>query len=209
MFNINGPSGPTSRHERPMRDPNAKKTSNTRKSVPWTSGEHPSHKADKENCISTLFQGCNFYFNGRTGNVSSYYLIKMVKAHGGSISIMHRKSRVTHVIATNLSGSKTEAVLQSRVTHVIATNLSGSKTEAVLQSRVTHVIATNLSGSKTEAVLQSGGRIHCVQPQWILDSIEKGKRQPEAKYVVCKDMTVAASGASFFQPQKVRKTSSD
>ncbi|CAK4732708.1 unnamed protein product [Aphanomyces euteiches] len=96
-----------------------------------------------------------------------YYLIKMVKAHGGSISIMHRKSRVTHVIATNLSGSK------------------------------------------TEAVLQSGGRIHCVQPQWILDSIEKGKRQPEAKYVVCKDMTVAASGASFFQPQKVRKTSSD
>ncbi|CAK4085947.1 unnamed protein product [Aphanomyces euteiches] len=166
MFNINGPSGPTCRHERPLRDPNAKKTSNTRKSVPWTSGEHPSHKADKENCISTLFQGCNFYFNGRTGNVSSYYLIKMVKAHGGSISITHRKSRVTHVIATNLSGSK------------------------------------------TEAVLQSGGRIHCVQPQWILDSIEKGKRQPEAKYVVCKDTTVATSGASFFEPQKVRKTSS-
>ncbi|ETV78028.1 hypothetical protein H257_08245 [Aphanomyces astaci] len=66
------------------------------------------------------------------------------------------------------------------------------------KTRVTHVIATNLSGSKTEAVLKAGGRVHCVHPQWILDSIEKGKRQPEAKYVVCKDSTVSSSGASFF-----------
>ncbi|KAF0762131.1 hypothetical protein AaE_003348 [Aphanomyces astaci] len=162
MFNINGPSGPTSRNERPMRLPEDKRTAASA-AMKRSSEKHRSsssfheRKADKENaCVSTLFQGCNFYFNGRTGNVSSYYLIKMAKAHGAGTSIMHRKTRVTHVIATNLSGSK------------------------------------------TEAVLKAGGRVHCVHPQWILDSIEKGKRQPEAKYVVCKDSTVSSSGASFF-----------
>ncbi|KAF0694869.1 Aste57867_14269 [Aphanomyces stellatus] len=148
-----------------MRLPDDKKAAAMKKrSSPW-SGSAPSSRhsmtaaTDKENCVSSLFQGCNFYFNGRTGDVSSYYLIKMVKAHGGNTSIMHRKTRVTHVIASNLSGSK------------------------------------------TEAVIQSGGKVHCVQPQWILDSIAKGKRQPELNYGVCKDTTVASSGASFFAPK--------
>ncbi|ETV98638.1 hypothetical protein, variant [Aphanomyces invadans] len=97
--------------------------------------------------------------------VVRYNLIKMVKAHGGNTSIVHRKTRVTHVIATNLSGSK------------------------------------------TDAVLRSGGRVHCVHPQWIVDSIEKGKRQPEAKYVVCKDFTVSSSGMTFFTPSIVPQAS--
>ncbi|ETV98637.1 hypothetical protein H310_08754 [Aphanomyces invadans] len=168
MFNINGPSGPTSRNERSIRPQEDKRTAAAamKRSVARHHAAPLDRDVNKENaCVSTLFQGCNFYFNGHTGNVSSYNLIKMVKAHGGNTSIVHRKTRVTHVIATNLSGSK------------------------------------------TDAVLRSGGRVHCVHPQWIVDSIEKGKRQPEAKYVVCKDFTVSSSGMTFFTPSIVPQAS--
>ncbi|KDO23099.1 hypothetical protein SPRG_11943 [Saprolegnia parasitica CBS 223.65] len=152
MFSINGPSGPTNRNERAPRPPGSEKRKGHAPRRPTTvpSSGHPT--------LSAIFQGCNLYFDGRTGNVSSYYMTKMVKEHGASVSIMHRKTRVTHIVAENLNGSKTEALLKSR------------------------------------------GKILCVHPNWVLDSIKKGKRQPEFKYAIYKDAAAASSIQTFFQP---------
>ncbi|OQR96010.1 Rab1 family GTPase (PiYpt1), partial [Thraustotheca clavata] len=155
MFSINGPSGPTNRNERmpiPPRERNKK--SKAKAPEPYSRRTLPPASAQ----MSSIFQGCNLYFNGRTGNVSSYYLTKMAMEHGASISIMHRKTRVTHIVAMNLNGSK------------------------------------------TEALLRSGGKILCVHPDWVTDSIKKGKRQPEFKYLIYKDATATSTIKNFFEP---------
>lgn len=41
---------------------------------------------------------------------------------------------------------------------------------------MTHVICENLSGSKTDKALRSSSHVKYVRPEWILDSIKKGKR---------------------------------
>ncbi|OQR87595.1 cell division protein ftsZ [Achlya hypogyna] len=152
MFSINGPSGPTNRNERMPRPPGDKKS---KVQAPRPYAQVSTHRSASQPELSSIFRGCNLYFDGRTGNVSSYYLVKMAKEHGASVSIMHRKSRVTHIVAVNLNGSK------------------------------------------TETLLQSGGKILCVHPNWVLDSIKKGKRQPEFKYTIYKD-AAAASARAFF-----------
>ncbi|DBA03282.1 TPA: hypothetical protein N0F65_011641 [Lagenidium giganteum] len=57
--------------------------------------------------------GCNVFFNGRTGKVSSYFLAKLVEEHGGTVGSAFTKTRITHIVATNLNGSKADKVLKS------------------------------------------------------------------------------------------------
>lgn len=78
-----------------------------------------------------VFAGLTMYINGRTGDVSAcvrggvrgraparfgerghvrrahrHHLTRLIHEHGGSTGMMFRKTRVTHVVAVNLSGSK-------------------------------------------------------------------------------------------------------
>ena len=64
------------------------------------------HKVRKET-ESTIFSGVTCYFNGRTKvrGMGAYHLRKLVVMHGGKYS-MHSHRDVTHVICSNLCGSK-------------------------------------------------------------------------------------------------------
>ncbi|TMW60650.1 hypothetical protein Poli38472_000692 [Pythium oligandrum] len=95
-------------------------------------------------------QGCRIYFNGRTGKVSSYYLAKLVQEHGGNMSSEYKVTRVTHMVACNLSGSK------------------------------------------ADKVFKSCGKVKCVRPEWILESVKQGKRLPEFDFLVYKDKSSSA-----------------
>ncbi|KUF84137.1 DNA repair protein REV1 [Phytophthora nicotianae] len=62
---------------------------------------------------SDIFKGCRIVFNGRTGKVSSYYLAKLVQEHGGNVASTLTSTRVTHMVGSNLNGSKADKVLKS------------------------------------------------------------------------------------------------
>ncbi|KAI9995515.1 hypothetical protein PInf_012580 [Phytophthora infestans] len=62
---------------------------------------------------SDIFKGCRIVFNGRTGKVSSYYLAKLVREHGGNVASALTATRVTHMVGSNLNGSKADKVLKS------------------------------------------------------------------------------------------------
>ncbi|KAG9015882.1 hypothetical protein FRB90_004303 [Tulasnella sp. 427] len=65
----------------------------------------------------------------------------------------------------------------------IITLAGGSSTYA--QTSATHIITSQwLSGSKTDKLLTTRSRktIHVVSPEWLTDSIAKGKRQSEWRY---------------------------
>lgn len=181
MFAVNGPSGPTSRYERRVREHDPVLTQEQREEaqrrrqnffVPRSSDAtanttveksdacHTAQTlirlpvANKENAAPPIFQGCRLYFNGRTGNVTSYYLTKLVQDHGGNLA---REFKVT---------------------------------------RVTHIVACNLSGSKTDKLLKSCGKIKCVRPEWILESVKQGKKLPEYDFFVYKDASAKILAAA-------------
>ncbi|KAF8974451.1 hypothetical protein BDZ97DRAFT_24667 [Flammula alnicola] len=56
-------------------------------------------------------------------------------------------------------------------------------------SRCTHILTSRgLSGSKTHKILTNKMRtnVYVVKPEWVLDSIAKGKRRPERPYTIVK-----------------------
>ncbi|GAB9469309.1 hypothetical protein Gpo141_00006590 [Globisporangium polare] len=57
--------------------------------------------------------GCRIIFNGRTGNISSYYLAKLVQDHGGNVCSALTSAGVTHMVGANLSGSKAQKVIKA------------------------------------------------------------------------------------------------
>ena len=61
--------------------------------------------ADKNECVSRIFDGVTVYFQGRTADLSSYHLNKVVLLNGGNFAV-HPNARVTHIITTNLARSK-------------------------------------------------------------------------------------------------------
>ncbi|KAL0210746.1 hypothetical protein P9112_009044 [Eukaryota sp. TZLM1-RC] len=66
----------------------------------------------KEEATSDLFKDCSFYFNGRTGcSVGSHHLTKICQRNGGTVTPHFSCKRVSHVICTNLSSSKTTDAL--------------------------------------------------------------------------------------------------
>jgi len=53
-------------------------------------------------------------------------------------------------------------------------------------SQSTHIISSRgLNGFKTHKIqTRKGSVVHVVKPEWILDSLSIGKRQPERRYTV-------------------------
>jgi hypothetical protein len=70
--------------------------------------------AVKRGSEARVFEGCVVYFDGTTGQHSSMHLSKLVMLHGGNCSMTLNKSKVTHVVCENLSGSKTHKALHER-----------------------------------------------------------------------------------------------
>lgn len=63
----------------------------------------PSPSSSSTSC-PPIFAGLCLYVNGFTPRISGLQLKKLIQEHGGSIDITFAKRRVTHVVATNLSG---------------------------------------------------------------------------------------------------------
>ncbi|OWZ24682.1 DNA binding protein [Phytophthora megakarya] len=127
MFAVNGPSGPTSRNERRVKSEKQREVeAETRrryaekkreqfflkKCEQARSGKHDKEKVKEFPVQSNIFKGCRIVFNGRTGKVSSYYLAKLVQEHGGNVASAMTATRVTHMVGSNLSGSKADKVLK-------------------------------------------------------------------------------------------------
>ncbi|KAE9354421.1 hypothetical protein PF008_g4532 [Phytophthora fragariae] len=172
MFAVNGPSGPTSRHERRVKSDRQREEEEETRSR-WAEKKReqffrekraqseaakPATDKNKTKEIpneSNIFKGCRVVFNGRTGKVSSYYLAKLVQKHGGNVASMLTATRVTHMVGSNLNGSKADKVIK---------------------------------------VLT---KVKFVSPEWILKSVKQKKRQPEHEYLVYKDKV--SHGASSLQ----------
>ncbi|KAE9043949.1 hypothetical protein PR003_g3239 [Phytophthora rubi] len=121
MFAVNGPSGPTSRHERRVKSDRQREEEEETRSR-WAEKkreqffrEKPTDKNKTKEIPneSNIFKGCRVVFNGRTGKVSSYYLAKLVQEHGGNVASMLTATRVTHMVGSNLNGSKADKVIKS------------------------------------------------------------------------------------------------
>jgi len=61
---------------------------------------------------SDLFGGVNVYFEGYTGETSSYQLRNMVFENGGQVSYHFSSKKVSHVVCTNLCSSKADQFLK-------------------------------------------------------------------------------------------------
>eukprot|EP00483_Globobulimina_turgida_P004584 UN04593 len=62
-------------------------------------------KRRKLNDVCNIFDGVIVYFNGRTSDLSSFHLNKVLLINGGNFSV-HSNSKVTHIVTTNVSRSK-------------------------------------------------------------------------------------------------------
>lgn len=63
--------------------------------------------------VSQIFAGLSFYFNGRSGDKQTMHLKGAVSKHGGRTTPFMSMKGVTHVIAENLSASKTDKAMKS------------------------------------------------------------------------------------------------
>jgi type IV secretory pathway TrbF-like protein len=67
-------------------------------------------------------------------------------------------------------------------------------------SGATHILTSQqLSGSKTHKWLSSKSKVkpYVVRPEWVLDSVEAGKRLAEKNYNVVEDMSTTTLQAMF------------
>ncbi|TDH64781.1 uncharacterized protein CCR75_002112 [Bremia lactucae] len=125
MFAVNGPSGPITRHERrAASDQQREKKEVINRRLAEKKRElfflerqllpdGLKHEKKKRATQSDIFKGCHIVFNGRTGNVSSYYLAKLVQEHGGIVAAALTTTRVTHMVGLNLNGSKADKLLKN------------------------------------------------------------------------------------------------
>ena len=77
--------------------------------LPSISGSTESSSSER---APPIFRGCCVHFNGRTGDISALHLAKLVRLHGGSMTPHFTMRKVTHVVCTNLSGSKFQKALK-------------------------------------------------------------------------------------------------
>lgn len=76
----------------------------------------PGEAATRPEAPSDIFRQCRLYFTGRVdggGGLSSFALGKLARHHGADVTPRCTKHGVTHVICTQLSGSKERAALLS------------------------------------------------------------------------------------------------
>ncbi|RQM18326.1 hypothetical protein DD237_000023 [Peronospora effusa] len=101
MFAVNGPSGPSSRHERRVKSDRQRKEENeTTKCLAEKTKKHFFREKHAQSATN------------KHGERSMYYLAKLVKEHGGNVA-SSMATRITHMVGSNLNGSKADKVLRS------------------------------------------------------------------------------------------------
>ncbi|PLW09505.1 hypothetical protein PCANC_24188 [Puccinia coronata f. sp. avenae] len=127
--------------------------------------------------------------NGRSASSSSRYnstrLSKLrAQAKPAETNILQQV-----VVCTEITNQALIRMIQS----------AGGETRPVLSAACTHIItAMPLSAKKAQHEIErkrAGPRI--VQPQWVLDSVRLGKRQPEWKYSIQESQTQARIPSIF------------
>lgn len=184
-----------------------KKANGTVRETSWTSHESsPSHllspidpnvsfestkdAADDESAVKPvedsrskpqIFAGLCIYVNGLTAPlVSDHRLKQMLSEHGAGVSITLGRKTVTHVI-------------------IGRPNSNGG-------------IGGGLAGSKLhkEVTRKAGQAVKYVTAEWVLESVNAGKRQPESKFaalsVAPKDVMSAARMFQKAEPKEKKDT---
>ncbi|CAH0489358.1 unnamed protein product [Peronospora farinosa] len=101
MFAVNGPSGPSSRHERRVKSDRQRKEENeTTRCLAEKTKKHFFREKHAQAATN------------KHGERSMYYLAKLVKEHGGNVA-SSMATRITHMVGSNLNGSKADKVLRS------------------------------------------------------------------------------------------------
>ncbi|KAK9712818.1 hypothetical protein K7432_006890 [Basidiobolus ranarum] len=65
----------------------------------------------------------------------------------------------------------------------------GEVSYTLARRKVTHLICRNLSASKTQKHFQTKSKVKVVTPNWIIDSIDKGKQLSESRFLALKEQT--------------------
>lgn len=128
-------------------------------------------------------------------------------------SSVGQDSQIFRGLKLYLNGSTAPTISDHKLKQVFAQH-GGGASISLGRRTVTHVIVGNSCGGglasgkiQKEAVLVGGKGIKYVTVQWVLDSIEKGIRQPEARYAPqnLKDRIGGSGQASvrgMFQPKR-------
>lgn len=117
--------------------------------------------------LPQIFRGLTMYLNGSTMPLVSDHRLKQLFAqHGGAISLALRRRTVTHVVLGERPAG------------------GGGLAAAKIQKEA----AGRGSGSG------SGSGVKYVSARWVLDSVDKGVRQPEFKYAVETGVRGGSSG---------------
>ncbi|CAK4031739.1 Hypothetical predicted protein [Lecanosticta acicola] len=122
-----------------------------------------------------IFSSLNFYINGSTAPHSDHRIKHLLSTHGGNISIALGRRTVTHVI-------------------IGRPNNTGDRG-----------CGGGLAGSKIQKeVARTGGKaVRFVTADWVVESVEAGKRLPESRY---QGVNIAPNGVkgigSMFKPKE-------
>ncbi|KAI9676491.1 MAG: hypothetical protein M1817_000649 [Caeruleum heppii] len=115
-----------------------------------------------------LFDGLSFYINGSTApTISDHRLKYLIAEHGGRIDVALGRRKVTHVIV----GAPTSASNGAK-----GTGAGGGLAAAKLQKEIKRA---------------GGCGVKYVDVRWVTESIEAGKRLPEARFA---NMSTAPTG---------------
>lgn len=121
---------------------------------------------------SQIFASCHLYFDGRVDGgrgdgLSAFGLGKLARLHGAHVGPVLTKRGVTHVVCTQLSGSKEKQALRSAAS-------SNNKCQYfVLPSWITESIAANrrLAESRFSLLAKIAARARIAKPiPWALDT---------------------------------------
>ena len=106
-----------------------------------------------------IFHNLVFYINGSTAPLISDHKLKfLITAHGGSLTIQHMRKQVTHVIIGTTHERKSNGLV-------------GGAGGALASTKIQKEIART-----------RGKGVKFVGAQWVIDSVEKGRRMGEARY---------------------------
>ncbi|RMX69812.1 hypothetical protein DD238_000595 [Peronospora effusa] len=112
MFAVNGPSGPSSRHERRVKSDRQRKEENeTTKCLAEKTKKHFFREKHAQSATNKHGERSMYRSLYAKSSLIWYYLAKLVKEHGGNVA-SSMATRITHMVGSNLNGSKADKVLR-------------------------------------------------------------------------------------------------
>lgn len=127
-------------------------------------GSSSDSMRSSENSPSQIFASCHLYFDGRVDGggegLSAFGLGKLARLHGAHVGPVLTKRGVTHVICTQLSGSKEKQVLRS------ASSTNNKCQYFVLPAWITESVAANrrLAESKFSLLAKIAAEARIAKP---------------------------------------------